>query len=143
MEHCNWEYVGEDVREERDGVCDFCGNDIRFEHNLTHERWGDLTVGTGCSDFLTETKQATEAKKLLNRRLTFCDSRRWQETAKGNWLYNGRGLEIQLRQQKETDFVVDVNGHKGKKSYKSVEEAKNRLFNLKNTGGLSKYMNNR
>ena len=78
MATSNWCYAGETDRGQLDGICDFCGNDIRYEHHLDHSTWGSLSVGTVCSDFLTETKEATDKRKLLERKSRFLSPRKWQ-----------------------------------------------------------------
>jgi hypothetical protein len=143
METCNWEYCGENSRDERDGVCDFCGNDIKIEHFLSHQHWGELIVGTGCSDFLTETREATDAKNKLNRMHSFCQSRHWHMQEDGVSVLKRRGITVRLNLENEDSIRASVNGHEGKSIYKSIDEAKKHLFEVHDSGKLSEFLKKR
>ena len=140
MEHCNWVYESENVREEQDGICDFCGTEIRIEHFISHKHWGDLTVGTGCSDFLTDTKEATEAKKFTSRRANFCDDKKWTQVSHDKWFFERRGLRIEIVQHEPNQFTANVNGVVGRKMYVSAKDAKYKLFELLNSGKLENFI---
>lgn len=90
MPTSGWEYIGSDDLEEPIGECEYCGNEIRFEHTIFHPDWGYMIVGCNCADKLTETSEmrAYEAKrkKLASKLRTFMKSPRWRHRKNGYFI---------------------------------------------------------
>jgi hypothetical protein len=124
----NWAVQGDpNDLGELSGNCDFCGTELRFEHFISHELWGDMTVGTNCADFLCETKDATAQRKLLERKSRFFNPKKWIISLPGISETKRRGLEIKLKTE-PAGIVIEINGHRGKKLHHSENEAKEALF---------------
>ncbi len=102
----NWEVQGEpNDLGELSGHCDFCGTELRFEHFVTHETWGDMTVGTNCADYLSETKDATTQRKFLERKSRFFNPKKWNGATPETLETNRKGYHIKLKTE-PTGIVV-------------------------------------
>lgn len=124
----NWEVQGEphDLGD-LSGDCDFCGTELKFEHFVSHELWGNMTVGTNCADFLSETKNATTQRKLLERKSRFFSPQKWTNSTPEFLETKRRGFEIKIKSE-PTGFLIEINGRLGKIRYQSVDDAKEALF---------------
>ncbi len=138
MSTSNWNYEGETDLGGLDGICDFCGTEIRFEHHLGHPTWGSLKVGTNCADFLTETQEATDKRKYIERKNRFLNPSNWKSPSSGIFEKKRKNLSIRLLAEHGGNFI-EVNGKHGSKSFASFDDAKIYLFDKIENGAISKY----
>jgi hypothetical protein len=82
---------------------------------------------------LTGTAEATEHRKLLERRNRFLVSRRWKEDRFGLCLQHVKSLQIELRVHRE-GHRIHINGVAGKKFFPCQLEAKMFVFELIQSG---------
>ncbi|RJQ57364.1 MAG: HNH endonuclease [Stygiobacter sp.] len=118
--------------------CDYCGTDIRYVFYISHPSWEPLGVGTICCDDLTSTTYASELKKGLesySRRLKcFIESPKWNNCDNAWFIIQKKyfiGIELS-----KGEYQLIVNSVKGKLRFKSLNEAKTKVFNLLSDGSL-------
>jgi hypothetical protein len=135
----NWEVEGDpNDLGDLSGHCDFCGTELRYEHFVSHQIWESMTVGTNCADFLSETKDATTQRKLLERKSRFFHPKKWTSSTSDTLETKRRGFEIKLKTE-PAGIINEINGHVGRKRYQSATEAKEILFTKFENGEISKY----
>ncbi len=137
-----WEYCGSDDLGSPDGECDYCGKQIRYIFFITHPSWYSLEVGEQCCDKLTSTMIATElmsAKRLLDeRRKRFVSSSKWVVSKVGAGIRRGK---FNIRIISGEKFRVVVNGVVGKKLFQTELDAKCFIFDVLESGRLSRWNN--
>lgn len=155
MPQFGWEYCGESDLEDLIGVCELCGNQIRYEHLVHHPNWGWLNVGCLCADRLIGDNTASDIEKKrkaeADRFKTFRNSPRWKH--KGNRYYrNFEDYTITIWDNKtsfriDTQFIyLNTTGCKIKKSlrsykkYQTLEEAKYQVYYAITSGALKKHI---
>lgn len=149
-----WEYCGEDDLEDLIGICDVCGNPIRYEHHIYHPDWGYMVAGCVCADRLTGNCLASETEKKrrdeASKFRTFIQSPRWKHKGPGYFItYRGYQIAIwdNIRSFKtEVRFnYVDWrhcpnSGKVTGKNYRTLEEAKYAIFHAIYSGELKEYI---
>jgi hypothetical protein len=137
MATSNWEYQDHNDLGDVIGYCDFCTTPLRHEHFISHPNWGELTVGEKCSDFLTETKEATTQRKIFDRKMRFIDAKKWTSLSPFIQETKRRNLTIRIISENKFYFV-EINGTRSKKSHPSDKAAKFATFE---NGIIVKYFN--
>lgn len=138
-----WELLGEEDLGSPLGSCENsgCGNDIRYSFTVFHPSWGTLEVGSGCCDFLTDSEVASNFKdskmRYESRRTTFSNSKRWIIVGETHQIRHGL-FDIQIFLN-DSQFILSVNGYKGKKRFNSLKQAKESIFDLIENGELIHY----
>lgn len=105
---------------------------------IQHEKWEPMSVGTDCCDNLTGTTEATEHRKMLDRRKRFLYSKRWKLTSLGLLLQQGRALKIEIRPD-DNSFRIYMNGVRGGRTFNTEEAAKAFPFELIENGEAQKF----
>ena len=155
---CDWEYVEDDDLGDLSGICEYCGNKIRFEHTIYHHSYGLLRVGCVCADILTGNTIASErddAYKKYNAKMErFVNSPKWRHYEKYNlYFYNKfvspNNIEYQIKiwdnkhsfniQVVNRDLGFDSNNIK-KNRYLSLDEAKRKIFEVISNCELDKFL---
>lgn len=158
-----WEYIGFDDLGDLIGECEYCNNDIRYEHYIFHPKWGELTVGSQCADNLTHTDAAstieTKRKNYANRMKRFIKSPRWKfvVTQGGPILYKIRQEDFKIEIKDYNEFCTikisfyhpPLQGYlwrgkwidlQSKKHYKTLIDAKIKVFDIIESGELDCYI---
>ena len=133
----DWEISGEDDLGGLDGICDYCGNEIRYVFFITHPKWQTMAVGTNCCDRLTRSTQATG---YLNQKKRFLISNRWRRIPddSGSVLLH-KGIRLEIISEKNV-FRITADGQRGKLTFSSEREARQALFNLLFDGTIQSYL---
>lgn len=124
-----WMLYAQDDLGGLNGECECCGTSIRHVFYIQHEKWEPMAVGTVCCDSLTGTSDATEHRKLLERKKRFISSKRWKLSPLGRRIKQGRFLEIEI-QHKDGEYRIHMNGIGGLKTFNSELAAKELAFEL-------------
>ncbi len=137
-----WEFIGKEDLGDLIGTCDNCGNSIRHSFLIQHENWGALEVGTNCCDKLTDTTYASsliESQTSYNsRKKRFLNSKRWK-FEKGIHLINHGNFEVKIK-EKDSIFLIKIYIKESKKEYKSIFEAKSKVFEVIESGEFLEYL---
>ena len=140
MPKTGWELVGENDLGDLVGTCEYCGNNLRYEFEIVHEKWGSMIVGTHCCDNLTDSEIASTRVKSLkryeSRKKTFLKSSRWKVT--GNTYQIRHGI-FPAKIMPEADGWVLIIDNKRGKTYPSLKAAQEKLFDVIERGELVKY----
>ena len=99
-----------------------------------------MAVGTDCCDILTGTTEATEHRKLLERKNRFLSSKRWKKAPLGMFLKQGKSLQIEIRADGDK-CRIHINGVQGVKTFSSEMEAKAFVFELIQSGKAIEFAN--
>lgn len=163
MPSSGWEYICDDDLGDLIGECEYCHADIRYEHYIFHPQWGELTVGVQCADNLTNTNEASriekKRKRYANRMKRFIKSSRWNSIVShsGCILYRIKqnGYKILIKDYGEYSTItisfyqpplwgyllvgkwIDMQS---KKHYKTLTDAKIKVFELVESGELDRYI---
>jgi hypothetical protein len=131
-----WEFLYESDMEDVCENCSVCKTDIRYVFTIWHDDWGSLDVGTVCCDRMTGTKIASEYARLQKRKERFVGSARWSSNGKSLGITQGGirvyiypkagGYRVCMKRDGETVF--------GKRTYRHLQEAKGRIFDVINDG---------
>ncbi|MEL1249035.1 HNH endonuclease [Flavobacterium helocola] len=136
-----WEFVEMEDLEDLIGECEYCGNPLRYSFTIFHEKWGSLNVGTGCCDNLTDSDLASNEKESLlryvNRRKIFLNSSRWKNTGTTHLIKQAL-FEIKINEDDE-GFKLTIHGLKSDKNYESLKIAKEKVFDIIESGKLIEY----
>jgi len=136
-----WEYISEEDLGDLIGECDYCGTELRYLFTIYHEDWGCLEVGTVCCDTLTESDSASAyaraQKRRENRAKRFVESPRWK-IENGNFQIKQMGFQVEISPCENNYFIV-MNNKRGKTKYKSVIDAKLKVFTFIESGGAKEY----
>lgn len=158
-----WEYIGFDDLGDLIGECEKCHTSIRYEHYIYHPKWGELTVGSQCADVLTNTNEASrierERKRYADRMKRFIRSPRWSffVSQNGCILYRIKqdGYKILIKDYGEYSTITisfyqpPLEGYllvgkwidmQSKKHYKTLTDAKIKVFELVESGELDRYI---
>lgn len=120
------------------GECDLCGTSLRYVFYIQHEKWEPLAVGTDCCDRLTGTTEATESRKLLDRKKRFLSPKLWDRTATGIQTIKNRSTKIEIRPDGE-NFRIYINGRKGRRSFSFEKSAMEFAFDLFQKGKIQEF----
>lgn len=120
------------------GECECCGTSLRHVFYIQHDKWEPMAVGTVCCDNLTDTTEATEYRKMLDRRKRFVSSKRWKQAPFGLCLQQGRALEIEILREKNV-YRIHMNGVRGSKSFNSESDAKVFAFEIIENGKAQEF----
>lgn len=123
-----WDLYSEEDLGDLLGECECCGTPLRYVFHIDHPFWEPMAVGTNCCDNLTGTAEATEYRKRLDRLKRFTKSKRWKNSPFGLYLKQAHYLEIEIRPDENKSQRIYINKVKGKKVFKSIEEAKSFVF---------------
>lgn len=115
------------------GECECCHTSLRHVFYIQHEKWEPMAVGTDCCDNLTGTTEATEHRKLLDRKTRFLKSKRWKKTPLGLCLEQGKLLKIEINRE-SGEHRIHMNGVRGEKTFTSEMAAKTFVFELIQNG---------
>ncbi len=147
---CDWEYVEDDDLGDLSGICEYCGNKIRFEHTIYHHSYGLLRVGCVCADCLTGNNMASERdktyKKILATKERFINSPKWKHVNKkySHYVYNkivspkGIAYKILIWENKYSFSIQVVNkelhfnsrDYKPSERYSTLDDAKRKIFEV-------------
>jgi len=127
-----WDYVGEDDLGDLSGTCDRCGTAIRYVFFVQHPRWEPLSVGTVCCDDLTGTETASNIRKFDERLGRFLQSTRWWQDGADHCITQKK-IDVRIKPA-PGGFRIQMNGTKGKQIYKSITDAKTRVFKFLESG---------
>ena len=136
-----WEYGGSHDLGDLYGICELCGNSIRYVFYVSHEKWPTLEVGTVCCDNLTDTKTASALRRKEDRKLSFINSSRWKETESSVDIKQKR-IDISILKHKSAYSIV-MGNIKGKSSYKTLNEAKEKVFEFIDSGEADEFFKSR
>jgi hypothetical protein len=138
-----WEYIAEEDLGDLVGECDYCGTELRYLFTIYHENWGCMEVGTICCDTLTESESAsayTRAKKRReNRTKRFVESTRWK-IDNGIFKIKQMGFQVEISPC-ENSYMIVMNDTHGKTKYKTIIDAKLKVFAFIESGAAKKYFN--
>lgn len=163
MPSSGWEYIGYDDLGDLVGECEYCHTDIRYEHYVFHPQWGELTVGAQCADNLTNTNEASmiekKRKRYANRMMRFIKSSRWKSLITDDCvIYRLKQGEYQVKIREFKSYCTitilfyyispldySSNGDwiplKSQKEYKTLDDAKIKVFEVIESGKLKRYIN--
>lgn len=133
-----WSLYAEDDLGGLIGECECCGTSLRYAFYIQHENWEPMAVGTNCCDSLTGTSEATEHKKLFERKNRFFDSTRWKKSPLGLYLKQGEFLWIEIRNE-NSGYRIHINGVRGSKTYSSELVAKYFVFEFIQSGKANEF----
>lgn len=119
-----WSYEGESDLEDLCGECEYCGNEIRYEHLIYHPKWGYMTVGCACCDKLTNTDEASirrrEKMLYLGKLNRFITSKRWYNLTENIWAIKYKSNTICLTKYDDRFLIsIEYNLHKSTKALSS------------------------
>jgi len=135
--------VGEDDLGGLDGVCDNCGIEIRYVFFIEHPKWNSMAVGTDCCDFLTGNSEATERRRLVDRKKRFVSSSRWKSLPhRSGAVISQTGIQLEIRKTNE-QFQIFVDGISGKQRFSTELEARSTTFDLLSAGTIQDFLNRR
>lgn len=97
-----------------------------------------MVVGTVCCDNLTGTEIATNLKKRSERLIRFIKSKRWSEQD-GLYEIHQKGIDIKV-QILNGEYRISMNNTNGKYGYPSLKEAKEKVFEVIDSGEAEKYL---
>jgi hypothetical protein len=137
-----WEFVGEEDLGDLNGTCENCGASIRHSFLIQHENWGAMEVGTFCCDKLTDTNIASNLLEsqtsFKSRKQRFLSSKRWNfDNAKHSISQGSFKIEIVAR---DNFHFITIHGQESKKKYDSVESAKEKVFDVIESGEFLVYL---
>ncbi|MGB4335970.1 MAG: HNH endonuclease [Chromatiaceae bacterium] len=133
-----WDFVCEGDLGDLSGICELCGNKIRYVFHIQHPHWEPMVVGTVCCDNLTGTEIATNLRNRSERLVRFIKSKRWTERD-GLYEIHQKGIDIKLRLQ-NGEYRISMNNTNGKYGYPSLKEAKGKVFEVIDSGEAEKYL---
>lgn len=120
------------------GECDRCGTQLRYQFFITHPMWHDMIVGTNCCDELTGTKQASDKRRLIERRKAFCDLSYWLPKS-GQSHRKFKNVEIDIVEQEGSFFII-ADGRTGRQIFGDQLSAKLHVHDLFESGKLKEYL---
>lgn len=137
MPTSGWELVGVNDLGDLIGECEKCGSSLRYEYEIVHEKWGAMTVGTICCDYLTGSLEASswdnKRKRTEARKRTFLKSSRWKVN---NGAYSIRhGVFDAVIRPEKGGYRLFIDNKKGN-IYESLTDAKRKLFDVVENGEL-------
>lgn len=138
----DWILAGEDDLGERSGICDNCGMEIRYVFFIEHPKWNSMAVGIYCCDYLTESEEATQWRRHIERKKRFLISKSWNFVPKQGSCITKDGIHIQI-QNAENKFRIIADGIQGKKRFTSELEAKISVFELLENNKIQIFLKNR
>lgn len=125
----DWVLTAEDDLEEPSGICDNCGTEIRYVFFIEHPKWNSMAVGTYCCDYLTESEEATQWRRYIEKRKRFLSSKSWKKQADQTCVIKRDGIHIKI-QKTISYFRIIANGICGKQRFENELDAKIAVFNL-------------
>lgn len=150
-----WIYCGENDLEDLIGECEYCGSSLRYEHYISHPKWGEMIVGSSCADSLTGTTFASETEKkrkiIFSRFKTFRDSPRWKKI-KNRYFRNYENFKIFIWDNtthhkasigfwyKNKLGIIKYEFVSNGVKYTSLDEAKHAVFESIRMGRFQRYV---
>jgi ribosomal protein S27AE len=132
-----WEFIFDEDLGEMDGICENCGAELRYVFYVHHPSWGIIGVGTNCCDNLTGTEIASNKKRREDRKARFIKSTRWKYSRIAEkHRISQNGIEIEIAQE-QSAYRVYMNRVKGKRTYVTVDSAKEHVFDILENGEQS------
>jgi hypothetical protein len=119
------------------GKCERCGTEIRYTFYIDHPRWAPMIVGTICCDNLTKSKTASSLQRKDERLQRFLSSTRWVDN-EGISSIKQKGLNIEILDT-GTGYKLHIQEVEGSRTYKSIDDAKKRVFNFIDSGEASDF----
>lgn len=140
-----WEYVGQDDLGDLIGTCENCKTAIRHVFYIQHPNWPTLEVGTYCCDKLTDSKIASNLMDSLrsyeDRKERFINSKRWK-LLEGIFKIKQSAIPIEI-EQRHNLFFIKVVELPGRFSYNSLVDAKERVFEIFDSGEIFEVLKSR
>lgn len=133
-----WIYDGDNDLDDLTGECERCGKQLRYECFITHPMWHDMIVGTDCCDELTGTKEASDKRRLIERRKAFCDVSRWSSVS-GRFSRKFKNVAIDVV-EKDGGFFIVADGKSGRLKFDASLAAKLHVHSLFEGGELKEYL---
>ncbi len=133
-----WDLLFEDDLGDLIGECQFCSTALRYEFHIHHPHWEPMVVGTDCCDRLTGTSQASDYRKLLERKERFLSSPKWKYSPFGIGMKK-RGKVIEIREENKK-FQICINKTLGKRRFSNLNDAKSLVFDLIENGEINKFL---
>lgn len=155
-----WKYEGMDDLEDIEETCQLCGTEIRYVHYLSHSDFGCIVVGSVCADKLLNNEQASTNEhtfKIEQQRLQrFIYSPKWKHR-KNCYIYEnlddfkimviekefGCYITIFYKYHREMNsgcIVECENKIHSNTKYKSIEEAKRKIFGAITSRKIYRYL---
>ncbi len=137
-----WEFLFDEDLGDLSGTCDLCGSDLRYVFYVHHSDWDIMGVGMHCCDYLTESEIASnlmESKKRYSSRMErFIKSKRWR-------MVNGVHKIVQKKFPVQVypsgnGFRINIYGCNGKTIYNTLETAKEKAFEVIESGAAEQYI---
>lgn len=139
-----WEYQGYEDLGELIGTCEKCDTPLRHVFYIFHENWGTIGVGTYCCDTLTDTDVASNLvesqRRYDERKKRFLKSKRWKQEI-NTYKIRQANFDIEINQN-ELEFFIKILHLKSETPYKSLEDAKSKVFDVIESGELIEYIKN-
>lgn len=136
-----WDCIGYDDLGDLCGECEVCGSAIRYVFFVQHAKWPSLEVGETCCDHLTGTEEASEYRRYLGRLQRFIQSSRWKSDGSGGLRIVQKSLEI-IIQPFDREFRLVIEGHRGKRRFSSIVDAKTFLLHSLEDGTVEAFLKN-
>lgn len=138
-----WEFITQEDLGDLNGTCQNCNTTIRHMFLIQHKDWGTMEVGTNCCDKLTDTILASNLVEsqtsYLNRKKRFLNSIRWKQDKNIYFISQG-SFEIQIQEKDKDIFVLTIHNIQGKNLYYSLNEAKEKAFDVIESNTLLNYL---
>lgn len=142
MPKFGWQHIGSEDLGDLIGTCDNCRSSLRYFFYIFHENWGTIGVGTHCCDILTDSKIASNLvesqRRYEERKKRFLISKRWKELY-GVFKIKQGLFDIEIREN-DSIYYIKINQLESKKRYKSIEDAKSKVFDIIESGELINYL---
>ncbi|TCK85081.1 HNH endonuclease [Albibacterium bauzanense] len=141
MPNFGWDYICDEDLGDLIGICDRCGNNMRYAFHIYHEKWGSIQVGRQCCDNLTDSFEASNhlesARRFESRKQNFIKSLKWKE--EDNIYKISKNLFEILISKDEECFNLSIYGKKSSKKYKTLSDAKASAFEVLENGKFIDY----
>lgn len=143
-----WTWIDSEDLGELGGKCDYCGkeNHLRYWHEIFHEKWGYIHVGSQCCDKLTASGKGSEQEKELktkaNAQIKFLQSPKWRHYKNGYFIDYKKEYHIEIwdntthftivvKYDKTNDFgkIEKTIPLRSSVKYETLERAKIAIFN--------------
>ncbi|MGH6964296.1 MAG: hypothetical protein ACREE0_07415 [Phenylobacterium sp.] len=137
-----WRCLGYSDLEDLIGTCEVCGTGLRYVFLIDHPNWPALEVGEDCCDHFTDSVEASthmeSRRRYVSRLKTFVSSPRWKP-GKGVHEIRQRKIDLAVRQDSE-GFRLWMDGHRGKRIFASMLDAKATAFQLIESGEAAVFL---
>jgi hypothetical protein len=145
MPKYGWTYLGSEDLGDLIGTCDNCQSSLRHIFYIFHENWGTIGVGTRCCDVLTDTHIASNHMETMmryeGRKQRFVVSKRWKEK-NGTFRITQNSFPVVITRH-ATVYKMNIYHLQSDKEYKDLEAAKEKAFDVIESGELIDYLQKR